>query len=50
VQGLVEQSGGTISIDTGPERGTTVTVTLPRATTARNAERNAKLAVRAGER
>lgn len=31
VQGLVEQSGGTIRIDTSPERGTAITVTLPRA-------------------
>ncbi|HLJ67058.1 MAG TPA: HAMP domain-containing sensor histidine kinase [Chloroflexota bacterium] len=32
VEGLVTESGGTIHMDTGPERGTTVTVTLPRAT------------------
>jgi two-component system OmpR family sensor kinase len=31
VRGLVEQSGGNINIDTAPDRGTTVTVTLPRA-------------------
>jgi two-component system OmpR family sensor kinase len=30
VRGLVEQSGGTIGLDTGPERGTTVNVPLPR--------------------
>lgn len=30
VQGLVEQSDGAISMDTGPQRGTTVTITLPR--------------------
>jgi signal transduction histidine kinase len=33
VRGLVEQSGGTITIETGPERGTTVTFTLPRSAT-----------------
>jgi two-component system OmpR family sensor kinase len=32
VRGLVERSGGTIVLATGPERGTTVTVTLPRLT------------------
>jgi two-component system OmpR family sensor kinase len=31
VCGLVEQSRGSIEIDTAPDRGTTVTVTLPRA-------------------
>ena len=30
VDALVEQSGGGVHIDTGPERGTTVIVTLPR--------------------
>jgi two-component system OmpR family sensor kinase len=30
VCGLVEQSGGTIDLHTGPDRGTTVTLTLPR--------------------
>lgn len=31
VQGLTQQSGGTIELDTAPERGTTVTITLRRA-------------------
>jgi two-component system OmpR family sensor kinase len=31
VHGLVEQSGGSITFDTAPDRGTTVTVSLPRA-------------------
>jgi two-component system, OmpR family, sensor kinase len=31
VQGLVEGSAGTIEIDTAPDRGTTISVTLPRA-------------------
>jgi two-component system, OmpR family, sensor kinase len=31
VAGLVEQSGGSITMDTGPDRGTTITFTLPRA-------------------
>jgi two-component system OmpR family sensor kinase len=34
VHGLVEQSGGKIDMETGPDRGTTVTVTLPRASEA----------------
>jgi two-component system OmpR family sensor kinase len=31
VKGLVQQSGGSIELDTGPDRGTTVSITLPRA-------------------
>lgn len=31
VRSLVEQSGGSIDLETGPERGTTVTVRLPKA-------------------
>ena len=31
VQGLVEQSGGRVELDTAPDRGTTVRVALPRA-------------------
>jgi two-component system OmpR family sensor kinase len=34
VRGLVEQSGGSIRIDTAPSRGTTVTVTLPQFATS----------------
>jgi signal transduction histidine kinase len=34
VYGLIQQSGGTIDFDTGPERGTTVSVTLPRVAAA----------------
>ncbi len=30
VAGLVEQSGGSLSLDTAPDRGTTVTITLPK--------------------
>jgi two-component system, OmpR family, sensor kinase len=39
VRGLVEGSGGTISIDTALDRGTTVTFTLPSARTEVNAAR-----------
>lgn len=31
VQGLIEQSGGSLAIDTAPDRGTTITFTLDRA-------------------
>jgi two-component system OmpR family sensor kinase len=31
VQALAEESGGNVAIDTAPDRGTTVTITLPRA-------------------
>jgi signal transduction histidine kinase len=35
VRGLVEVSGGSIEIDTGPERGTTVRFTVPRVSASR---------------